>query len=374
MIFAVVNADLVFLNADAVEKCPKYACSSTNGDSCAKATGKMADTRTVTLNPCNTPDKKMCLFNPDQFFSDTDQKADCMDIPPPEDVKDRLPGEACKKVENCAEITYYDDKGTKSEKTRDCVADKCVGSAKDSKCDNNQSCVVGHYCKGAAQGTQGTCTPLVEATKDCVSSFDCKNNLICQDKKCAEAFSLDNGADVKLPQGEDAFSVLLCKSGLAVDNKCATTKYDAEAKDIVDGVVKCNYKSDCKYNYFFKEDGTDKKAAPTQKCVCTLSADGQGYCPYSRGDVKAIDRNNQINGYTKELLTNNFHTVHRFEETAGQEGKGAICRAAYAEVGRRNAVSCFKDNILLLKACTLISSNFITISISAILMFFVALF
>jgi hypothetical protein len=374
MIFAVVNADLVFLNADTTtEKCPKYACDSANGDSCAQGKGKMAETRTITFNPCTTPDKKVCVFNVNQFYTDTDQKSPCTDIPAPADVKDRLPGEDCKTVENCEEITYY-VKDTKSDKKRDCVSNKCVGSAKDSKCDDHTSCVVGHYCKGAAAGTPGTCTPLIEATKDCTSSFECKNNLFCNDKKCTEAISLDNGVEVKLPQEEEDFALGLCKSGLVVDKKCATTKYDADAKLIVDGVVKCNYKEKCKYNYFFKDDGSDKKAAPEQECVCTMSADGQGYCPYSRGDVKAIDRNNQINGYAKELLNNTFHTLHRFEEAAGSEAKGATCLAVYRDVGRRNAVSCLKDNVALYKACTLISSGFITFSISAILMFFVALF
>jgi hypothetical protein len=372
MIFAAVNADLVFLNAEATDKCPKYACDSANGDACAQGKGKMAETRTITLNPCK--DKKMCDFNSKPFYVDTDYKTDCIDIPTPVDVKDRLPGEACKKVEECQEITYYDDKGTKSDKKRDCVSDKCVGSVKDSKCDNHQSCVVGHYCKGFAAGTTGICTPLVEATKDCATTLECKNNLFCQDKKCTESFSLDNGAELKIAPEEEGLGEVLCKSGFSVDNKCATTKYDNDAKDIVDGVVKCNYNTKCKYNYFFKDDGTDKKAAPELDCVCPMSADGQGYCPYSRGDVKAIDRNNQINGYAKELLTNTFHTVHRLEVADGQEAKGSTCRAVYRDVSRRNSVSCVKDNILKFKPCTLISSGFITFSISAILMFFVALF
>jgi len=105
-----------------------------------------------------------------------------------------------------------------------------------------------------------------------------------------------------------------------------------------------------------------------------MSADGQGYCPYSRGDTKVVDRNNQINGFQKDLLTNNFHTLHRLKEAPGNEGKGGFCRGLYRSVGRRNAVSCVKDNLPGSKPCTLISAGFITFSISAIVMFFVALF
>jgi hypothetical protein len=83
----------------------------------------MAETRTVTVNPCK--DTKVCPLNPFIFYNDNETKINCNDAPKVD--LNALPGEACKVDADCKKIKYYPDAGEPVADYQKCTSNKCVG-------------------------------------------------------------------------------------------------------------------------------------------------------------------------------------------------------------------------------------------------------
>jgi len=364
-ILVAVHADLVYLSADATAKCPKYACDSTAGDACANGKGKMTETRTVTVNPCK--DTKVCPLNPFAFYNDVDTKIDCVE--PAKTDLNALPGEACKVDADCQKITYYPDTGDKTVGFQKCTANKCVGSNETKGCANHESCMLGLYCKKTTDA-DGTCQKQLAKDAVCTATLECLNNLACNDGKCAETFSLKNGDTVKLPTAEAGGERIMCASGNATSGRCSTTKYDAEAhKNVSSGLVTCDFGTKCKYTIYFKDDGSDKTAGTDQDCFCTLSADGQGYCPYASGD----SGNSSLVSRVITMAKSNFdgqHTAHRFNDKPGNEANSSVCQLWAGAVASKGALDCVKTAF----GATKCAANYISTAIAALMMVFFALF
>jgi len=382
MLAIAVNADIIFLNEDAKAKCPKWVCSSTVSDkdgACLKGEGKMTETRTITVNKCSSGNA--CNSEGD-VFSDNKIDGKCKAQDKPTDPKHYLyPGEEATKAEQCLGVTYFKDDGTRVDKAADADGDfadnKCVGSKKDKKCVSNSSCIVGLYCKKtAATDAEGVCADLLAKDAVCTASKECKDNLFCHGKdtkKCIDAFSLAKGTELFFPEGEVAlYGNFVCASGEVNSGKCVDKKYDSDAhKEVLDsGLVKCDYKSKCKYNYWTSDK--DKTAAPEEDCNCGLNGDGFGYCPFATNDDKVTSARGSkiISIYKETFLANGRHTEAKTQQSLkAAKGKTLTCLAQYANSMYAGAGTCFKN-----EDCTEISSGFINFSLFALVTFFFALF
>lgn len=305
-----VNADLVFLNDDAKAKCPTFSCSTSAGTDgqCLSGKGKLVDGRKVELNQCEK-EGFYCPVKPaTDFFADTDATEKCAETPKPA-VAENYPGEPCatENGDDCKSVFVYDTEKKDFVATKKCTAKVCVGAKKDENCKTDADCVVGHYCKaGEKVEDLHVCVAQLEKDAACTSTFQCKNTLICSDSKCVDAYSFDLGASVEKVDVSGQY--LACANGSPVENKCAILAYKKDDKTTVEnGLVKCDYQSKCNYEYLFKADGTDKKDATSQDCVCSLSSTGQGYCPMAQ------DTDSYKSYFTnqKTRLDNKRHTLAR---------------------------------------------------------------
>lgn len=304
---SLIASDLVFLNADATKTCPKYSCNSgLETDVCAKASGKFSDgTRTVGVKVCS--DNKICKTLQTNNFQDDNETTGKCEASTSQTVK-YLPGEACTKDEECQDVTWYDaDKKEQTKGSCDTTNKVCKGSAIDAQCTDNNSCVVGSYCKAKK------CTAQVELGKACESTYDCKNNLFCNKKQCTEVFSLEVGTSLA---DADAFGkAYACKTALydpmATEPKCQEKRYKLSENQKNDsGRVTCDFGSKCTYQ-IFESTAADAKAVgndSTQDCQCGFNDLGTGFCPYSQSStdstLKSIDT-------LKATFDNKRHTQNR---------------------------------------------------------------
>ena len=306
---SLISSQVQFLT-DVVKTCPKYSCDTDLATgTCAKASGKFSDaTRAVGVKACE--DKKYCPFVPKEFENDTADKTDlCKDIPTT--TQKLLPGEdECTKDSDCKDVTWY-DKDAKESTTGKCdtTTKKCLGSEAGIKCLNNESCTAGNYCN-----SEKKCATQVESGKACVETYDCKNNLICSKKLCADAYSLkvgDSLADI------DALGkAFACSTGLydpiATEPKCLEKRYKLKDGTNVgyNGLVQCDVETKCTYQKF-DSSATDAKqvgADEEMDCVCGYNANGKGFCPYSQNEA---DKTLKGISLIKERLNNTRHTVNR---------------------------------------------------------------
>jgi hypothetical protein len=362
MLCVAVNSDLVFLNEDAKAKCPKFACGS-DKENCAVAKGKMTESRTITFSSCDAD--KTCKVDGSKFYTDDDVSGKCEAKTTPTPPKGYLyPGEACENKDQCKQLVWYDDTDTKKE-ANDCKTNKCEGSAKGKKCQDDSSCVVGHYCKASATaGEPGVCTVLAKATEGCETSYQCDNNSVCNAKKCVAAFSLEKGAKVELPDTESFYGDYACATGLAKNSKCAEYKYNTDAKNVANGVVTCDYKAKCNYFYVF-DDKAENNVKEEKECVCAYSDAGVGYCPFSYHDATIGDRYKQVLDMKKANLgdASALHTLNKFSNSIkGKEASSAGCQGVYLGVSSYKPLDCLKNAV-----CTTISAGFVKYSIFALL-------
>jgi len=84
---------------------------------------------------------------------------------------------------------------------------------------------------------------------------------------------LDIGADLTLTDLGNP--EVLCKSGLARENKCNSISYGENMTvDSKSNLVKCDWSNDAKCHYKNSDNSTYDQA-----CECTLNAQGDSYCP-----------------------------------------------------------------------------------------------
>lgn len=347
----VKNVVFPYYKNPAVNKCPKFSCKAEAGNDCGSATGKLSDQRNVVLNPCK--EKNICSYNTDDFFKTDAATTEHCEVNPPPALS--LPGETCKTNDDCKSVVVFDPAtGQKDLKECDVPATKCKGAAIGDRCKDNDSCVAGAYCKLGKTAKENVCTSQIDNdTTECQSTFDCKNNTICLDKKCKPLYSLTLGASVDLIDKQTL--PFACESGYySPTSKRCGKKYYAkeEAARAEKGLVKCNSGSKCNYTVVYKEATATtlvEQENVTDDCLCGYNAEGQGYCPYSMHDTDTIKRFQKIQDYLKTNLSNSRHTVNRFDGYA-EEKKNPYCKNFWVNTSYRNSVPCAQE-ILRFGAC-----------------------
>jgi hypothetical protein len=386
-VFAIVNADIVFLNADAastassaaVLKFPQIKCGSANKEklaACETTSGKQSEkNRVVTFNPC--AENEQCARSP--WVNDVEVSVKCSAVTPGSDVavETQYPGETCTDKIKCIKHRFEASPSTAT-KNFECTAGKCVGYAKDTVVYEIFSCNPGFY-----QGDDGKCTDQIVESADCISTYSCAKGLVClkikesetvTKSKCTKLYTQVTGTKIEFEgKGHELVSNFVCQSGITesvtgtetvpvTTTYCADKKYDSTAHATVadNGVVNCNYTEKCKINITW--GGTNSKAEATDCVVSSLSE--KGVCPYARNSEKAAEKTKAINAARAENYATAVNAARRVvNNVVTDAAKNEDCLSAYENPNSLNAESCLVDPRA--KVCTLykLSGNYIAYSV-----------
>lgn len=316
------------------KKCPAFACNATTTGTCAVATGSLYDGRTVNLQNCSDTTKPICSYKPDQFLIEVEYDAYC--TPPASSSNLALPGESCQTDDDCKLVIVF---GTTTIKYCDKTINKCKGSQTGVSCASNESCTAGNFCDMSSGSAETyVCANQKDLGASCSSSYSCANNMICNGT-CFAAFSQDLGFNLQNIEAD--FLNYSCSSGYQYQGKCAKLKY-SNTYTPQQGLVTCNFNSQCNYIAIFDEAGTNTTAV-ADTCQCGYNANGQGYCPFSRHDDDTIKLFNNLKTAQQANLNNKLHTNHRFSGNNSSAKASTMCYEYYQNSAYRNAVACAKD-------------------------------
>ena len=145
-----------------------------------------------------------------------------------------------------------------------CDNGKCGYLEDGTECKDGNSCKSTSVC--VSNGTKFVCTALVGKGGKCEQDLECKLGLLCNEgnNQCTEMFSLNDG--------EVATNDYLCKGGVRIDGKCATTSI-SDATCNSDGKCKVNF-NNIEYEVYCEEDFN------LQKLFCPLQSDSEALKNY----------------------------------------------------------------------------------------------
>lgn len=225
------------------QECPSYTCSS---DYTTKAciSQESNDTNTYSLTVCN----------PEYVCPTTleDNTAYCT----LRTHQVNYPGEFCSTASECTSGI--------------CISSICRGLVSGNTCTQPYDCNPGLYCDEKLK----VCKTQIVLGQSCSKTYQCVNNALCIEGKCATFFSLSNGAylDDLYVNKTTGFNYV-CKSGYALYSdgifNCTVAPKSPSALP-----VKCTIGKDCL---------SSDRAYP-KECVCGINDDGESYCPLFEGD------------------------------------------------------------------------------------------
>ena len=281
--------------------CAKYQCDNSNSkkEFCAQSNYKNIFNINVTLNDICL-DGVSCQIGGDPniiFYNKTNVNSQCFS----QNENKRYPGEKCEVDTEC----FYPINNPSSQFHK-CEDGRCNGIDDGGICEDNTWCLAGYYCDKYS----GKCREQKSKNENCLDTKECRNNLICLNRKCSEnLFSLENGE--KVPEIDDEeFQKKFCKSGEVYENICVGFN---EVKEMNDNnntnsndYTKCNFGEKCLYDFI----GLNYRRRLELSCSCGYNSEGQGYCP------KFYDDNNKDWKTYRDVLKNNYdnecHTENRY--------------------------------------------------------------
>lgn len=171
-----------------------------------------------------------------------------------------------------------------------CTNGYCKGVGAGEKCTSLYQCDPGYFC----QISTLTCTALVETGGACTIDYDCQIDNACDNKKCVQYFSLQNGAMTTVGTSPQGFS-MTCGSGYARQTG-GSTMFQCEQAPKTSGTAMrtCKLGDQC---------GSDSNSGYTKPCTCGYTALGESYCPYFEGDEPL---QHAIGNYTLLLSGNDY--------------------------------------------------------------------
>lgn len=157
---------------------------------------------------------------------------------------------------------------------------KCKPIDSKEKCTSSGQCDIGLYCNA----TSGACVKQLAKDEACATSYDCKNNLLCIDKRCQEMFSINTGSKFEMQKEEKDYFRYACKSG-RVSTKSETTCVEWINKDENTTTIKtCKPGSACQFVEVLANN-THGDTFETV-CECGFNSEGKAYCPAPSGASK----------------------------------------------------------------------------------------
>ena len=277
-------------------KCAVYSCKNNiNEGVCALSNYKNEFEISVILaDVCEENIKCKLNGEPnDVFYNKTNIQGNCSSNV----LNKRYPGEKCELDSECVYPL-----NNPSSQFHKCEEGTCNGMEENNLCEDNSWCKVGLYC----DTHEGKCKKQIKKGKKCLESKDCKNNLICQNGKCDELFSVEDGKNV--PEKESyEFQKKFCENGEVFENKCVSLN-DLDGAKLKDNEYrKCDYNTYCEY----KINGLGKGRKKYVKCGCGYNKEGQGYCPHFHDYSK--DDWDEYRKTWKKKSDNKCHTESRFD-------------------------------------------------------------
>ena len=191
-----------------------------------------------------------------------------------------------------------------------CDNNKCVFKNRTNKfCENHVDCDVGEYCEiDAVQGKR--CELLKDKDTSCMSSYECKNYLICIRSICQDTL-------YKIPPGEESDNDYACKYGKKINGRCVKKLYnknkgknDSEYYKDYEDFVRCD--KECMYDYIFNESYIEGQAKITNNdgCYCGYRNNGVKYC--SLDDDSFPDLIERYHFLHIQLINDTCHTKNRY--------------------------------------------------------------
>lgn len=266
------------------KQCPLFRCNSDDNSArkiCAKNSFDAQVNKTFVdlfKKSCEW-ENEFCQFNRNYFSVETIESL-CSEKDSKK-LKDRYPGESCVEDANCFLLN-----GQPIEGLGKCLSSKiCSGYAAGVNCTHTSQCNSGFYCKKDIEKNSTTCQSQESEKAACVSTFDCKNNLICYNNLCANVlYSLNAGEKVNAKNYTNEEKNLagkhLCKFGKAkqlVDESlvCLMNNQTDVADSKQGNLVPCVPEQMCNFTL---TDGQNITEAFTLSCECGYNPKGKGFC------------------------------------------------------------------------------------------------
>lgn len=264
------------------KKCPAFRCSSENNSEkkiCARNSFDEKQNKTFVdlfKKSCDF-ETEYCKF--DRSYLDSEILDSKCSLKPSSRKEKSYPGEACESDVDC-----YLLNGVAVEGLGKCSNKKCSGFASNANCTHTSQCNLGFYCK-KNEAAAATCQKQEAEGSACDSIYDCRNGLICLNRKCAngfysvnvgQSFSTVNFTEVERPKAP----MYLCKFGLARQMEDGSfvclMKNQTDSADSKQGnLVPCIPEQKCNYTL---TDGKSVNEAFSLNCECGFNANAQGYC------------------------------------------------------------------------------------------------
>lgn len=274
-------------------KCAVYQCLEKQGN-CAKSSFKSVSDIKVTLSDiCDESSYCSVDGKPNEIFYQSKDVTGKCELRTVSKTK-RYPGEDCIKDADCTKSMYTED-----EKLGKCINNKCSGYKEGESCKSTEMCLAGYYCNL----TDNKCKIQSGINKECKSSYDCKNNLLCNHEKCQDVlYSIEPGNVID--SGDQLLLSYYCAFATNYERKCV--KYTEKNKPMNTDYTSCLIGSWCEYQY---EPATF--GVMTQRCDCGYNSKGQGYCPKGQESDESGWRN--YYSALKKQYDNKCHSVSRFQ-------------------------------------------------------------
>ena len=278
------------------DNCPRYTCnnSALNSHICFNKIVHYNDTVDIYLQYNNSINENL-------------KNIECVAKGRNEDIADT---NQYKFIYNYREMNYiagdYCNETCGNNEKLKCENHKCVFKNRINKdCDNHYDCDVGEYCEIFTDQGKKRCELLKDKDESCMSTFECKNNLICLNLVCKDVL-------YKIPPGQPSNNEYACKYGKTSGGVCVKKFNDRELINNYEDFVRCDQQ--CVYHYIaseiYSDDLIDKKLTKKDGCYCGFRNNEVKYCSLDDNTFpELVERYHNLH---IQLINDMCHTKNRY--------------------------------------------------------------
>lgn len=182
-----------------------------------------------------------------------------------------------------------------------CTNKKCSGYVNLHQCTNDNQCAIGLACI-LTENAFKVCTPQKTFNMNCLTSFECANNLVCSNSLCTPYLSL--------PDGSSASDKLACLNGYLYNGYCVST-YLLEKSDECLSTDSNTTQTTCNYNTTGFSNSSLISGTFKKNCQCSKNFYNRKFC--AETDTQNVDWQTYLN-FMRDFYTqknSKLHTVQR---------------------------------------------------------------
>ena len=288
-------------------ECAKYKCIPfTNGEQplCAQSFYNNHSDIEIQLfyNKTIIP-KQICSIenSPNEFFYNNATNKIASYVDKTIDLTIRYSGEDCVQDSQCENVKYDPESIIQFCNS---TTKKCGGYQKGDYCEDHDMCLAGLFCD-----KDHKCKEQKDEESYCENSYQCKNNLLCYQKKCKDALYLFDVnytfSSGELSDSDEKFYQKFCKYDLIDRNTLTCISYASKNQtDENEDFVKCNVSQKCTYEVKPLNQLINKN------CECGYNEEGNAYCPLDH--EKHTDLWDKYYALLKQVADNSCHTLNRY--------------------------------------------------------------